>query len=315
MYISCNFGAMSLRLRYNSLFLGMWLALCLRLLAGLWQPTKALAATTRGTQPLLPDSSLSGLDSSFVDAVAGPTVSADTMADTISAPTLTKPKPLKSIQAASSDPLSSLDQLVAKQPNLMTPYIPLLQELVIGLDYSRLAMNILRRSEHRYEGSLGMLWRGNIQLFADLGHNLLHPSHTSDNKSKYKVEGLYGRIGVDYLARYSARDNLYAGLRYGRSHFTNCTKPDNPRAKSISQALTASWFEVVVGSDTRLFEQLGLYAGLAFRLGILYDFQEFQPANNYVIPGYGRTTNKLSPSLNLYIQYRLSFLNRQISFN
>lgn len=314
-HISGTFAVMKLGLRHRLLFLSILLGLCFVGLPGFGQSAVGTTMNPRDTEQLPPDSLLISPDSNLADTVSHPIASTDTIADTTNTPLLPKPKPLKPIQTASPDPLPPLDQLVVKRPTWMAPYVPFVQEVAVGIDYGRLVMNIFTQPAHRYEGSLGILFRKHIQLSADLGYKKLTPKHSSSNKSKYEVAGLYGRIGLDYLTRYSARDNLYAGLRYGRSHFTNSTKPDNTHTKAIRQALTASWFELVVGSDTRLFPKLGLYAGLALRLGILYNFQQFKPAKNYVIPGYGRTTNKLVVDLSLYIQYRLSFLDRQISFN
>lgn len=305
---------MKLGLRHRLLFLSILLGLCFVGLPGLGQAALGTAMNPGDAGRLQRDSLLASPDSNLVDTVSHPIASADTMADTTNTPWLPKPKPLKPIQTASPDPLPPLDQLVVKQHTLMALYVPFVQEVAVGIDYGRLAMNIFKLAR-RYEGSLGILFRKNIQLSGALGYEKLMPKHSASNKSKYEVKGSYGRVGFDYLSRYSARDNLYAGLRYGRSHFTNSTKPDSAHTKALSQALTASWFELVVGSDTRLFPKLSLYAGLALRLGILYDFQQFKPAKNHVIPGYGRATNKLVVGLSLYLQYRLSLLERPISFH
>jgi hypothetical protein len=167
------------------------------------------------------------------------------------------------------------------------------------------------QQEHQYEGILGLLFRKNIQLSSNLGYAHLHPSHTSDNQHRYEVKGLYGRIGLDYLIRYGVADHLYLGFRYGRSYFTNTTKPE----PYVSKSLTASWLELVMGAETQLWKDHGLYAGLILHLRTLVHHGHFEPANNYVIPGYGRTKNKPSVGLSLYIQYNLSFLNRLITFN
>lgn len=306
-----------MRLRSGHILLppAILLGLCFMVLPGFRHPIRDLTMALNDAEQLQADSLQISPASSLVDGDLSATIPIDTTSDTTSTPLLPKPRPLKPIKAATNDPLSPLDQLVIKQYTLIPPYVPFVQEIAVGLDYGRLIMNAFTKTERGYEGSLGILFRKNIQLSGDLGYKKLTPKHSSSNKSKYEVEGLYGRIGLDYLTRYSARDNLYAGLRYGRGHFTNCTRPDDMGTKVINKDLTASWFELVVGSETQLFEKLGLYAGLALRLGRLYDFKEFKPANNYVIPGYGRTTNKLMITLNLYIQYKLSFLDRQINFN
>jgi len=244
--------------------------------------------------------------------------------DTSSTPALARPAPLPPIVITNPDPLPALDLLLAKQQVTIGPYVPCIQGFFVGLDYGRLVINTwqalsnfnnqLSNHEHDYVGSMGILFRKNIQLSGNLGHAQFHPPYTCVNKSKYTVKGSYGRIGLDYLIKYSASDNLYAGLRYGRSHFTNSTKPERVGEKIISQDLTASWVELVIGAETQLLQKYGLCAGLCLHLGKLFDFQEFSPANNYVIPGYGITANKFVSVPSLYIHYQVSFLKRLITF-
>lgn len=295
--------------------------LCCLVLPGFMQPKPKPALTLSNNQQIQPDSELAN------QAALDPALLAtDTISDTTTmAPFVTKPAPLSPIPGANPDPLPALDLLITKQHVSMAPYVPFIQAVFMGVDCGRLAMNawyVLRNlqkkdnaHEHDYLGSLGILFRKNIQLSGNLGHAQFHPQHTSDNTSQYKVNGWYGRIGIDYVISYHTKDNLYAGLRYGSSYFTNSTKPQAMHEKAISKNLSASWVEFVVGSETQLWQDQGFYTGLAIHLGKLYDFQCFEPANNYVIPGYGRTKNKLILGLSLYIQYKLSFLNRLISFN
>jgi hypothetical protein len=47
----------------------------------------------------------------------------------------------------------------------------------------------------------------------------------------------------------------------------------------------------------------------------LGDFKVFEPATNYVIPGYGRSIQNVAPSLTLYIKYQISFLEKKITFD
>jgi hypothetical protein len=301
----------------------LWILGC-GLLFGFRQPmtNPTLSKTPTSTAPsdsvLVNGANPNGLESE-------PTAIDNTTAADTTIILLPKPTPLEPIPAAYPDPLPELDILVTKQLVKIAPYVPFVQEIFIGLDYGKLAMNAWQalrhlknkayNQEHQYEGKIGIIFRKNIQLSSNLGYAHLHPTHTSDNRAKYEVQGLYGRMGIDYVVRYDARNNLYAGLRYGRSHFTNRTKSDNPNSKGISKVLTASWFEIGVGAEYQLWKDHGFYAGLAFQLSNLYHFTQFEPANNYVIPGYGRTKNKTSIGLSLYIQYHLSFLNRLIAFN
>lgn len=107
-------------------------------------------------------------------------------------------------------------------------------------------------------------------------------------------------------------DNVYVGLRYSKASFTNHTLPSHPSTQPISQDLTASWFELVLGGESLFLDKLNLYGGFTVHIGYLYNFRAFDPARNYVIPGYGFNTNKFRSMLNLYILYKFSFIERMI---
>ena len=222
-------------------------------------------------------------------------------------PRIRKPKPLEPAKLAEEDSLASLDELIVKQEVSLAPYVPLIQTIDIVLDYGRLAMNLWYRQERRYAGGLSILWRKNIQLSGTWGYNQLRPAFVRGNNEAYTVKGQYGSLGLAYFIK-EARYNLYAGLHHGRSYFTNS-------APSLSKDLTASWWELVIGSEQQLFSNSGIYAGLTFHLKGLGSFGSFEPATNYEVPGYGRSVSPAEPSISLYIKYQISFLKKQISFS
>lgn len=222
-------------------------------------------------------------------------------------PRLRKPKPLEPVKMAQEDPLAPLDKLIVKQQILLAPYVPLVQTIDIALDYRRLAMNLWNPQERRYVGSLSILWRKNIQLSGTWGYNQLRPSLAWGNSEAYTVKGQYGSLGLAYFIK-EERYNLYAGIHHGRSYFTNSTT-------SISKDLTASWWELIIGSEQRIFRNSGIYAGLMFHLKGFGSFESFEPATNYEVPGYGRSVSLVAPSISLYIKYQISFLEKQISFS
>lgn len=43
--------------------------------------------------------------------------------------------------------------------------------------------------------------------------------------------------------------------------------------------------------------------------------EQFTPAINYMIAGYGRNVQPVVPSLTLYIKCQISFLEKQVTFN
>ncbi|XWN34848.1 MAG: DUF6048 family protein [Roseivirga sp.] len=231
------------------------------------------------------------------------------------APPLKKPKPLAPAQVTHEDPLLSLDPLIVKRPVVLVPYVPLIQTIDIALDYGNLVRGLWPPMTHRYEGSLSILWRKNVQLSGSGGYNSLVPSPTKDKSGEYTTTGFYYCLGLDYFVRYNLRNNLYAGLRYCRSHFTHHVQPNNPAEDSISEDFKASWWEMVIGSEHQLFSSCNFYAGFVIRLKGLGQFEAFAPAANYVVPGYGLNAQSIVPDLKLYIKYKISFLEKQIRFD
>jgi Domain of unknown function (DUF6048) len=206
------------------------------------------------------------------------------------------------------DTLVHLDTLSVTQHITQKPYVPWVQTIGMSIDYGRLAMNLFTKEARRYAGSLSILFRKNIQLSCTLGHQNLAQDCSMGNKRGYTTAGYYGTIGLDYFVFYNPRNNLYAGLCYGRSSFKNSTKPASPAERAINKTLTASWWALIIGSEHQLFSRFGLYAGFVVHLKGLGRFEAFEPAPNYVIPGCGRSVQNVAPSLTLYIKYQISFL-------
>lgn len=229
---------------------------------------------------------------------------------TLKSPFLKKPKLLEPASITSEDPWVRLDTLVVKQHIAQTPYVPWIQTMGIAVDYGRLAMNLFTKDASRYAGSLCILFRKNIQLSGALGYQKLTQACSMGNKSGYTVVGYYGNVGLNYFVFYNPRDNLYAGLRYGRSRFKNSTIPT-----SLTEKISiATWWELNIGSEHQLFSNFGLYIGLIGHLKGLGSFEPFEPATNYVVPGYGRSVQNVVPSITLYIKYQISFLKKQLTF-
>jgi hypothetical protein len=234
--------------------------------------------------------------------------------DTQSSP-LKKPKSLEPAEITSEDPRVHLDTLVVGQHIAQAPYVPLIQTMGVAADYGRLAMNLFTEDACRYAGSLNMLFRKNIQLSGTLGYQKLAQARSMGNKEGYTVAGFYGNIGLGYFVFYNPRDNLYIGLCYGRSGFKNSTMPASSAEQAISINLKASWWALNIGSEHQLFDDFGLYVGLIGHLKGLGSFEKFEPAANYVIPGYGRNVQKVVPSITLYLKYQVSFLEKKRTLN
>ncbi len=233
-------------------------------------------------------------------------------------PKLKKPRPLQPTPPVHPDPRVALDKLLVRRHIAVPPHVPLLQAIGIATDYGRLAMHLWNLKtglqERWYEGTLHLLFRKNIQLAATLGYNRLWPTHTTGNKSAYKVAGTYLRLGLDYWAKYDHRNHLYAGIRYGRSPLVLDTHPKHTTEKPIQHELKAFWWELIIGSEHQLFQHWGLYVGATGRIKALPSFDTCTQATNYVIPGYGRTASSVVPDVTLYIKYQLAFGEKQLSF-
>jgi hypothetical protein len=154
---------------------------------------------------------------------------------------LKKPTLLEPAAITEENPLVHLDTLVVKQHITQAPYVPLVQTIGVAVDYGKPSMYLFTKEAHLYAGSLCILFRKNIQLSGTLGYQKLAQERSMGNKSSYAVAGYYGNIGLDYFVFYNPRNNLYAGLRYGRSDFKNSTTPASPTEQITSKNLTASW--------------------------------------------------------------------------
>ncbi len=229
-------------------------------------------------------------------------------------PPLKKPKLLSPIQLLQEDPLVGLDKLVVKRQETLAPYIPLVQTIDIALDYGKLFMKLWNTKEHKYVGGISILFRKNFQLSGTLGYSKLYPALVHGNQNTYTAAGTYGSLGLEYLVNYNQYNNLYAGVRYGRSYFRNSTLPRYAHENPVSKTLQASWWELMLGSEQQIFSNWGLYTGFVSSLKGLGNFGKFEPATNYVVPGYGRNVLVAVPSVNLYIKYKVSFLEKQIQF-
>lgn len=240
------------------------------------------------------------------------------------APRLKKPLPLNPLPLASPNPLDPLNELITKQAITLDPYVPIIQEVRIGIEcisllknFWNLVKNIKKYESNRpyeYTGNFSILFRRNIKLTAEGGYAILYPDKLTTNRSHYKSSGGYGSLELAYLSRYNKTENIYAGLRYSRAYFTNRTLPSKQNIHPVSKKLSASWFELVIGTESLLLEKLNIYGGLMLTIGYLQHYDIFAPAKDYIIPGYGFNTNKIRPALNLYIMYKLCFTERMIKF-
>ena len=194
-----------------------------------------------------------------------------------------------------------------------------LSGMELALDYGKL-LTLWTSFESKYEAGINLRFYERIVLAGEFGYAELNPLKAYDNALYYTVRGSYARAGLDYYTSYDAKSFYYAGVRYGLSMFEDEGKflIDSDYWEDYeegfgSKDITASWFEVLVGTETylKLRQKEGsgpkskLLLGWKFRLRFLMDFENREDPRIYSIPGYGRTFDDIVPVLNFYIKYRL----------
>lgn len=189
-------------------------------------------------------------------------------------------------------------------------------ELVV--DYGKI-LTLWTEFESKYEAGINLRFYEKIVLAAEMGYAELNPLNAYDNALYYTVTGSYARLGLDYYTSYDPKSFYYAGFRYGASFFEDeglflfdSEYWEDYQEGFGSSDLTASWVELILGTETYL--KFGkkneenpkskLLFGWKFRLRILADFENREEPRIYSIPGYGRTFDNVTPAINLYVKYR-----------
>jgi len=189
----------------------------------------------------------------------------------------------------------------------------------LRIDYGKLLL-LWTEFESKYEVGINVRFYERIVLATEIGNATLNPLKAYDNALYYQIEGIYGRIGLDYYMAYDPSNFYYAGLRYGMSIFSDEGVflidsefwPDYQDGFG-SEDVPASWIELIIGTETYL--KVGKMAketgksrwllGWNGRIKILTAFENREEPRIYSIPGYGRTFNNYAVALNFYIKYRI----------
>ncbi|MEM7109124.1 MAG: DUF6048 family protein, partial [Bacteroidota bacterium] len=179
--------------------------------------------------------------------------------------------------------------------------------LFITVDYGKLA-TLASDFESKVEASIGVQLLNRLVPVIEVGFSTLNPRTAFENGT-YESTGIYGRFGINYLIPFDNTNTYYAGLRYGLSAFEDegnyIIESDIFETYSIpfgESSQTATWFEVVLGSEKKV-RNYNIYLGGLFRLRFISTRDRFVPIDTYAIPGYGRTLDETVPAFNLYIKY------------
>ncbi len=171
-----------------------------------------------------------------------------------------------------------------------------------------------------------------LQVSGEYGTGYLKPNGAYKN-GNYEVDGNYFRLGLDYMRKIDAKNNIGLGFRYGSGTFSDQgeveIKSNNELFPDYSRRFervnkSASWWEAIIITEGKLFRIYNpdrdgriikylnnLYIGGNIRLRFNVDFDQVPPEEDaiaiYAIPGYGRAEDNLVPAFNLFIKYKLDF--------
>lgn len=185
----------------------------------------------------------------------------------------------------------------------------------IYIDYGKL-LTIPTDFETKFEAGLSFRFKNRLSPNIQVGMGKLEPGGAINNGT-YLSEGWYGRIGINYLMPIDNKSMLYAGVKYGMSMFDESGTYeigsdlwDNYKDGFSYEGLQADWFEVILGSETKLDNHWSI--GGYFSLRILNKRDKPSPVNTtltpidtYAIPGYGRAFDNTTPAVNVYIRFSL----------
>ena len=180
--------------------------------------------------------------------------------------------------------------------------------LQVYVDYGKLLTQPVD-FESKLEFGLAYQLRSRFQPNFQYGIATITPEDAIVNGS-YEVSGSYWRAGLNYLLPLDNSSFLYAGLKYAQSQFEDAGNyqiesdlwPTYTGSFQRSD-LSATWYEIILGSE-RLLRNGHILLGGQTGIRLLADRSEEAFIDIYSIPGYGYSSDKASPFVNLYIKYQ-----------
>ena len=190
----------------------------------------------------------------------------------------------------------------------------------VGIDASKLLLPVIYNGERiGFEVTADKFITGNFFATVEAGWlNVNLNKDRSEYLYRYRENGFYGKLGVDYNLLKSRRPNsndiVYAGARYGFSAFNheadNITVPgyywsDASDLIIPKKSMNAHWLELLFGLKAEVLNNF--YVGMTFR----FKFRLVQPkadySTPYLIPGYGYGNSGFELGLNYYVSYNIHF--------
>ncbi len=181
----------------------------------------------------------------------------------------------------------------------------------IKLDYGKL-LTLPAKFESKLEGSVGVIVFRRLVLNGTYGQATLDPLKAYKNVAYYTIEGNYMKFGMDYYFDINPKNFLTLGARYAMCNYSDDGKFlinsdffGDFKGEFGSSDLSATWFEIVMDSETLLLKNL--YLGAQFSLRIMIDFESREDIPVYAVPGYGRTFDNTVPAVSLFLKYKIPF--------
>lgn len=179
------------------------------------------------------------------------------------------------------------------------------------IDYGKIA-TLVSDFEQKYEFGIGYQFSFKVQPNFQYGIGEVEPSTAIEN-GKYLAEGSYWRAGINFMVPLDNINSLFLGVKYAQAQF------DDSGSYEITSELwptfteefsrsgfTADWYSIILGSEKKLMNGQFIIGGQT-GVRILNERDEADFIDIYSIPGYGLTSGKSNPFLNLYIKYHLKF--------
>jgi len=156
-------------------------------------------------------------------------------------------------------------------------------------------------------------------VVVEMGQGAYNSTETITN---YTNSGYFFRFGADVnmTSKDANLNALYFGLRYATSSFSEkllATIPDSGWGETFvseeQDKSRANWVEMNIGMRIRISNSF--FAGYVIRFKLLkhntYSENKFEP---YFIPGYGVASNKTNWGLSYFIQYRIKWKKKPITW-
>ncbi len=191
----------------------------------------------------------------------------------------------------------------------------------VYFDYGKLITRLVGY-EDKIEGAASLLFLNQYELIGEMGQATLSPAESYTN-GNYSAEGTYYRFGGGYLGTFKSNFAIGLGARYGLSKFSDKgfieieggSGIDNSYSKRFERpGLEARWWELVVTSEKKIrLNKDNLQAwyndifaiGFNLRMRFLVTYDKDSPIDVYSIPGYGKSIDKSTPVVNLFVKVYL----------